>query len=38
MDKTGYARSIEVEIFQDIQDSPGDEILVLMKERYAACV
>ena len=39
VDAAGYAGPIEVEIFnQDIWDSPGDEVLALVKERYAACV
>ncbi|WP_125616610.1 sugar phosphate isomerase/epimerase family protein [Specibacter cremeus] len=35
----GYTGDIEVEIFnQDIWDSPGDEVLATMKERYAELV
>jgi sugar phosphate isomerase/epimerase len=34
-DAAGYSGPLEVEIFnQDIWDSPGDEVLALMKERY----
>ncbi len=39
VDEAGYAGPIEVEIFnQDIWNTPGDDTLALMKERYAACV
>ncbi len=39
VDAAGYAGPIEVEIFnQSVWDSPGDEILALMKERYATRV
>jgi sugar phosphate isomerase/epimerase len=39
VDETGYTGPIEVEIFnQDIWNTPGDDTLALMKERYAACV
>jgi sugar phosphate isomerase/epimerase len=35
----GYTGPIEVEIFNRIiWDSPGDEVLALMKQRYLACV
>jgi sugar phosphate isomerase/epimerase len=38
-DAAGYAGPIEVEIFnQSVWDSPGDEVLALVKERFAACV
>ena len=37
VDAAGYAGPIEVEIFnQKIWDTPGDEVLAAMKERYAA--
>ena len=39
VDAAGYTGPIEVEIFnQSVWDSPGDEILALMKERYATRV
>ena len=39
VDGTGYTGPIEVEIFnQDIWNTPGDDTLALVKERYAACV
>jgi sugar phosphate isomerase/epimerase len=39
IDEVGYAGPIEVEIFnQGIWNTPGDDILALMKERYADCV
>ena len=39
VDAAGYTGPIEVEIFnRTIWDSPGDEILSLMKQRYLACV
>lgn len=35
VDGTGYAGPIEVEIFnRDVWDTPGDEVLALMKERF----
>jgi sugar phosphate isomerase/epimerase len=39
VDGAGYAGPIEVEIFnQDVWNSPGDETLTTIKERYAAHV
>jgi sugar phosphate isomerase/epimerase len=39
VDAAGYTGPIEVEIFnQSVWDSPGDEILALVKERYATRV
>jgi sugar phosphate isomerase/epimerase len=39
IDEAGYAGPIEVEIFnQGIWNTPGDDILALMKERYVDCV
>ena len=39
VDEAGYTGPIEVEIFnQDTWNTPGDDTLALMKERYAACV
>ncbi len=39
VEAAGYGGPIEVEIFnQDVWDSPGDETLALMKERYTAHV
>lgn len=39
VDAAGYTGPIEVEIFnQSVWDSPGDEVLALMKERYATRV
>jgi len=39
VDAAGYAGPIEVEIFNEaIWDTPGDKVLELMRERYAACV
>ncbi len=39
VDVAGYMGPIEVEIFNRIiWDSPGDEVLDLMKQRYLACV
>jgi sugar phosphate isomerase/epimerase len=39
VDEAGYTGPIEIEIFnQDTWNTPGDDTLALMKERYAACV
>jgi sugar phosphate isomerase/epimerase len=39
VEDAGYDGFIEVEIFnQSIWDRPGDEVLMLMKERYLSCV
>jgi sugar phosphate isomerase/epimerase len=39
VEAAGYTGPIEVEIFnRKIWDTPGDEVLALMKERYLECV
>ena len=39
VDEAGYAGPLEVEIFnRDVWDTPGDQTLALIKERYATCV
>ena len=38
VDEAGYSGPIEVEIFnQQVWDTPGDEVLRTIKERYTRC-